>query len=317
MEESAPQQGNQLHQNASNKAVMTEQSQVRGYIEKAISPNTRKAYRADLAHFQQHGGSIPSSSEEIAVYLTAFAGVSSIATLTRRIASISVAHSSQGFTSPTKSDLVRLTLKGIRRAHGKPQRQVLPLSKEDMIAIVTTAPDTLTGVRDVALLLTAFCGALRSAETVALQVRDIEFNDQGAIILIRRSKTDAGGHGTRIGIPFAKGRVCCVAALKAWIEKAGLNGGPLFRTVEHGQAGANGLCTKTVANIVKRHVRRIGLDPALYSSHSSRAGLCTAAAQAGIPVWKIKTQSRHASDGMLMRYVRDGDLFRDNAAAIF
>lgn len=156
-----------------------------------------------------------------------------------------------------------------------------------MVAIITTAPETLTGIRDKALLLTAFCGALRSAETVALQVSDIEFNDQGAVILIRRSKTDAAGHGTRIGIPFAKGRVCSVAALKQWIEKADLKDGALFRTVEKGQATPNGLCTKTVANIVKRHVERIGLDPTLYSSHSSRAGLCTAAAQAGIPTWKI------------------------------
>lgn len=287
------------------------------YVQLSMAENTRLAYKNDLAHFQQYGGEIPCTPEFLAGYLTSYAGTLSCATLNRRVASISKAHKVKGYHSPAQSELVRMTLRGIKRAHGQPQRQVAALTKEDMIAIVTTAPDDLTGLRDKALLLTAFCGALRSAETVALRVEDVEFTSEGAVLTIRRSKTDKEGRGAKIAIPQGKGRVCPVAALKAWMEQLGMKEGALFRPVERGQAIVGDLCTKTVANIVKRHAKRIGLDQTRYSSHSSRAGLCTSAAQAGIPVWKIKAQSRHASDAMLMRYVRDGDLFRDNAAALF
>jgi hypothetical protein len=51
-----------------------------------------------------------------------------------------------------------------------------------------------------------------------------------------------------------------------------------------------------------------------YSGHSLRAGLSTSAAQAGVPTWRIRAQTRHASDAMLARYIREGELFTDNAA---
>jgi integrase len=60
-----------------------------------------------------------------------------------------------------------------------------------------------------------------------------------------------------------------------------------------------------------------GLDPATYSGHSLRAGLATSAAQAGVPTWRISAQTRHASDAMLARYIRDGELFTENAAGAF
>lgn len=57
-------------------------------------------------------------------------------------------------------------------------------------------------------------------------------------------------------------------------------------------------------------------DPADYSGHSLRAGFATSAAQAGVSSWKIRAQTGHTSDGMLARYVRDGELFIDNAAGM-
>ncbi|WP_426527876.1 tyrosine-type recombinase/integrase [Bradyrhizobium sp. McL0615] len=56
-----------------------------------------------------------------------------------------------------------------------------------------------------------------------------------------------------------------------------------------------------------------GIDPTGYSGHSLRAGFATSAAQAGVPSWKIRQQTGHASDAMLARYVREGELFVGNA----
>ncbi|NBQ70114.1 MAG: integrase, partial [Nitrosomonadaceae bacterium] len=50
------------------------------------------------------------------------------------------------------------------------------------------------------------------------------------------------------------------------------------------------------------------------SGHSLRAGLVTSAAQAGISSWKIRQQTGHKTDAMLQRYIRDANIFVDNAA---
>ena len=60
--------------------------------------------------------------------------------------------------------------------------------------------------------------------------------------------------------------------------------------------------------------RAAGFEPSGYSGHSLRAGFATSAAAAGVQSWKIRQQTGHASDAMLMRYIRDGDLFVGNAA---
>jgi integrase len=48
--------------------------------------------------------------------------------------------------------------------------------------------------------------------------------------------------------------------------------------------------------------------------HSLRAGLCTSAAAEGVEEQIIQQQSGHKSVAMLRRYIRDGELFRKNAA---
>jgi hypothetical protein len=42
--------------------------------------------------------------------------------------------------------------------------------------------------------------------------------------------------------------------------------------------------------------------------------MATSAAQAGVSSWKIRQQTGHASDAMLARYIRGGELFINNAA---
>ena len=71
---------------------------------------------------------------------------------------------------------------------------------------------------------------------------------------------------------------------------------------------------EAVSLVVRERVAAVGLEPTGYSGHSLRAGLATSAAQAGVPTWRIKAQTRHASDAMLARYIREGELFTDNAA---
>ncbi len=93
---------------------------VRTYVHAATSDNTRRAYRSDLRHFIEWGGAIPASDVMVADYLARHAGTLSVATLARRVASISKAHATRGVHSPARSEMVRSMLRGIRRTHGQP-----------------------------------------------------------------------------------------------------------------------------------------------------------------------------------------------------
>ena len=284
------------------------------YLHAALSNNSRRAYQADLQHFIAWGGSVPASPETVCKYLAANVGVLSPATLNRRIVAIGRAHTSQGLASPTKTDLVKATLRGIRRVMGTAQRQVAPAVKENLIAMVEGLGG-IKGIRDRALLLVGFAGALRRSELVAINCADIEFADQGLVLNIRRSKTDQEGQGRKVAIPYARGATCPVQSLKAWLSVSGITEGPIFRPVtRHGTIMLAALSTQAVAVIVKKRATAIGLDPSKYSGHSLRAGLVTSAAQAGVSSWKIRQQTGHKSDSMLQRYIRDSQIFTDNAA---
>src|SRR5215471_17739392 len=95
---------------------------VLGYVRASLANNTRRAYLSDLAHFESWGGRIPASAETVARYLAAHASTLRIATLVRRIASISKVHQARGVPNPIHSELVRTTLRGIKRARRCAQR---------------------------------------------------------------------------------------------------------------------------------------------------------------------------------------------------
>lgn len=287
---------------------------VSDYLRASLSDNSRRAYRSDLSHFLKWGGTIPASPEQVATYIAAHADLHAVATLSRRLVSIGKAHTAQCLPTPTDTELVKATLRGIRRTHGSAQRQVAPAVKEDVLAMVAALTGT-KGTRDRALLLIGFAGAFRRSELVSLTVGDIEQAQQGLIVTLQRSKTDQEGRGRKVAIPFARGAVCPVLALQQWIAVAGITEGQIFRGVNrHGQIADAAITPQAVALVVKECARAVGLNAANYSGHSLRAGLVTSASQLGVSSWKIRQQTGHKSDAMLSRYIRDAGLFVSNAS---
>ncbi|WP_246658125.1 site-specific integrase [Afipia massiliensis] len=187
--------------------------------------------------------------------------------------------------------------------------------KEDLVAVLDVIGGRPKDVRDCALLLLGFAGGFRRSELVGLACTDVEPVRQGIVVNLRRSKTDQNGEGRKIGIPRAKGRWCPVASLEQWLDRSGITEGALFRPIDrHHRIGMKPLSGEAVCLIVRDRVRSAGINPVGYSGHSLRAGLATSAAQAGVSSWKIRQQTGHASDAMLARYIRDGELFTANAA---
>lgn len=289
---------------------------VADYIRESLAENTRVAYLSDLAHFENWGGRIPATPETIAEYLAAHANVLSVATLNRRLAALAKVHRSRGFSNPTSVEVVKATLRGLKRIKGAAQRQATPLIKEDLFVVLEAMGLGLKDVRDRALLLLGFAGGFRRSELIGLNCDDVVLVRQGLQVTLRRSKTDQDGAGRKIGIPSGKGRWCPVAALEQWLAASGITEGPIFRPVDrHHQVGPKRLSSDAVSLVVRERVQATGIDPRRYSGHSLRAGLATSAARAGVSSWKIRQQTGHASDAMLSRYIRDGELFIGNAAS--
>jgi site-specific recombinase XerD len=298
--------------------------ETRAFLIAAKAENTLRAYRADWGHFQAWCGRhalshLPATPETVALYITDLAASHKPATLRRRLTVIGRAHQTAGHPSPASmhQPLVSETLKGIRRTLGTAQDGKRPLSTGDVLAMVDALPDTLQGVRDRALLLVGFAGGFRRSELAGLQIADIAVENDGLAIVLRRSKTDQEGQGRRVGIPYgSRPETCAVHAYREWVVAAALRDGPVFREIDrHGRVQGKALHKDSVGMIVKRAAGRAGFDPADYAGHSLRAGLATQAYLNGANELAIMKQTGHRSLATVRKYIREGSLFRDNAAA--
>ena len=253
----------------------------------------------------------------IAGYIAELAKTHAVSTIARKLAAIGKTHRARGMIDPTKSELVRTTMRGIRRKNGTAQVEAKPLLRDDLFSVLETMGARPKDLRDRALLLIGFAGAFRRSELVGLNAEDIAFVRHGMIITLRRSKTDQEGTGRKIGIPFGRTRHCPVKALESWLELSAIDSGPIFRVMDkHGHLQPKQLSGEAVSIVLKARLRQARIDPAGYSGHSLRAGFATSAAMAEASMLKIRRQTGHANDAMLARYIRIGDLFTDNAAGV-
>ncbi|MEN9933432.1 MAG: hypothetical protein RLZZ387_11 [Chloroflexota bacterium] len=294
----------------------------RAYALKGKAASTQRAYRTDWAHFtawcaEHDRQPLPATPATIILYVCDLAEHVKVATIDRRLTSIGQAHKMAKLPLPTKDVDVELTMRGIRREKGVAPDVKAPAVTDIIRQMVEALPETVQGTRDSALLLIGFAGAFRRSELVSLDVADVQFTNDGVIARLRRSKTDQEGQGMTKGIPYGSiPHTCPVRALRRWLEMSSLTEGPLFRPIDrHGNIRPRRLTDHSVARIVKRAAGAAGLDPKQFSGHSLRAGLATAAAQAGVSERVIMQQTGHKNLAVLRRYIREGSLFRENAAA--
>jgi site-specific recombinase XerD len=298
------------------------------YANNAKATNTRKAYRVDWDAFvlwcDTHGRSpMPATPETLVEYLEGLADTGAkVATIKRRLSSISVAHQMRGHEhdNPTRSGLVTTSMQGIRRTLGTAQTQKTPLVTAELARLVAACEQLsqpLAAARDRALVLIGCSGGFRRSELVALNVADITETANGLELTLHHSKTDQEGAGAVVAVPYGSHpHTCPVRSLHAWLGLSGISEGPIWREIDrHGTLGAGRLHADSVARIIKRACTLAGLDPAGYSGHSLRSGMATAAAAGGAPERAIMRQGRWTSRAMVDRYVRHGTLWQECAAA--
>src|SRR3981081_447418 len=257
--------------------------------EKASS--TRKAYGTDFRLFKVYCdakgvSALPASPETVAAYLATEAQNAKPSTIGRRVAAIRYAHKLGGLETPTDAEGVKATMRGIRRTFGGARIKKSPAVAAKMHRMVATGPKGLAGLRDRALLLLGFAGAFRRSELVALDVADIAETETGLLVTIRGSKTDQERQGVTIAI--ARGDIACpVKALRAWLDAAGIEAGPIFRPIDKAGTGRDSrLVCLPGPNFIKASAARAGFDASTFSGHSLRSGFLTSAAAKGASIFK-------------------------------
>lgn len=293
-------------------------------VQNSKAKNTRKSYLSDWKHFttwcETFGyQSLPADADTIVDYLLALTDQGyKISTIQRRISSISQAHQAAKFNPISmRFEPLKSAWQGLKNMRGTAQQAKAAILIDDMRMMVDTLHDNLLGTRDRALLLVGFAGTFRRSELVSLNVEDLEFTREGITIHLRKSKTDQEMKGRKIGIQYgSRIETCPVRSLQTWLDQSGIESGALFRPVaKGGKLQDSRLSDKAVALVVKRCAKAAGLDATKYSGHSLRAGGATAAAVGGASEKRIMDQTGHKSENMVRRYIRDGNLFRDNASS--
>ena len=293
-------------------------------LKNSKATNTLRAYKSDFKDFSsfciKHGlNSLPTEPKIISLYLTSLSKNSKVSTIRRRIVSISMIHKLKGHYLDTKHPIIIENLLGIKRTIGTKQKGKKPILINHLKQIVNVIDEEQTNqikkIRDKTIILIGFGGGFRRKELVSIDYEDLEFVEEGLKIEINRSKTDQFGEGMIKGLPyFSNEKYCPVKNLQKYLQIAGIKKGPVFKRFLKGNVlSEKRLSDQSVVLIIKYYLNKAGIENRDYSGHSLRSGFATVAAESGADERSIMAMTGHKSTQMVRRYIKEANLFKNNA----
>tara|TARA_B100000900_G_scaffold400060_1_gene403286 strand:+ start:45 stop:998 length:954 start_codon:yes stop_codon:yes gene_type:complete len=286
--------------------------------------NTLRAYKSDFKDFgtfcSKHGfNSLPTEPKIVSLYLTHLSKTSRISTLRRRLVSISMVHKLKGHYLDTKHPIIVENLMGIRRVKGSIQIGKKPILINHLKSIINVIDEQkfedIKKFRDKSIILVGFGGGFRRNELISIDHEDLEFVPEGLKITIRKSKTDQFGEGMIKGLPYFTNKIYCpVTNIKKWLELSKIKSGPIFKRFSKGLILTNKRLTdQSVVLMIKEYLNLAGIDNTNFSGHSLRSGFATVAAESGADERSIMAMTGHKSTEMVRRYIKEANLFKNNA----
>ncbi len=297
----------------------------RAYRSRAKADNTRAAYRSAVrawcAWCDRHGvPALPATPRDVAAFLAAERDRGQAGnTVKLRAAAIRFLHRAAGLPSPTDTAEVSETMAGIRRDAPNPQKKraaTLTVLRE----LLAPIPDDLRGLRDRALLLAGFAGALRRSELAGIDLGDLVRTDQGYQLTLKRSKGSQTS-AVLVPLPYGKTELCPVRALSRWLDAASISEGAVFRRIWLPPqtspdappallvVGFEALTTRSIGRIVQVRAAAAGFAGREFGGHSLKRGALSAGMAAGAHAAQLKRLGRHKSFDVLGEYLEFGNLF--------
>ena len=294
-------------------------------LKSSKADNTVRAYKSDFNDFgifcSQNGfKSLPSEPKIISLYLTHLSSKETkMSTLKRRLVSIGVIHKLKGHYLDTKHPAIIENIMGIKRRKGSIQNGKKPISINHLKAIIKSIDEQksedIKKLRNKSLILIGFAGGFRRKELISIDYNDLDFVSEGLKITLRRSKTDQFGEGSVKALPyFDTPEYCPVINLRKWLDISNIKDGPIFRSFSKGtKLTEKRLSDQSVALLLKEHLNLSGIDSSNFSGHSLRSGFATVSAESGADERSIMAMTGHKSTEMVRRYIKEANLFKNNA----
>jgi site-specific recombinase XerD len=280
------------------------------------SVNTQRAYQADWKLFEAYclahnHIALPATPITIANYL-ASGRQYAWHTLQRKLAAIRKQHSLAGFVeNPCNHPLVIQVLEGWKREKGIDQKQSAAFSMNYFKQTLANFPETCAGLRDKTILLLGLAGAFRRSELVALNIEDIQVDDDFVVLRIKQSKTNQYQDKEYKLLAYSADiRFCPVRNLQKWKNLLGRETGALFVSINKADVvSEQRICDKTVYLLTKKYLGN------KYSAHSLRASFVTIAKLNGADDQAIMNQTGHKTVSMIRKYTRIQSLKDLNAVS--
>lgn len=281
------------------------------WIDKHAVKSTKKTYKPYIQQFgqfcaQRGTPAFPATETAVASFMIdrferKGGAASTYNTLSAAIAST---HRFSGVPSPTTSDLVKAVKKTIAR-QAKPPKRKKTLTLEHIQRIVADSDGSTLDVRDDFVIVLMCATGMRESEAMALRMegekQDVWLEEvkvggttkQLLFNFVEKSKTDQERRGhTHVVGPAADESICPIRLFQRWMEKRNKKSKFLF----HASYSAQKLSSKVPNGRLKARLKRIGVDPRPFGSHSCRRTIATAAAKSGVEERVIKKYVNWKSD---------------------
>ncbi len=280
-------------------------------IDGAYAPATIRAYKANFERFitfcsNKNTTAIPANDADITSYIQHLIKENlKSASIRIAIASISAIHRLNQFNDATTHPNVKLEMRRMHRILGRESKQATGINASLLKEMVKTTDNSLKGLRDKALLLTAYDSMCRRSELISLSIDDaiMDQENQSIKIKLKRSKTDQDGLGRWLHLS----KETQMAILK-WIEASHIDDGKLFRGITRGNNTSKSLSSAQINRIYKNAAINSSANRSLVeniSGHSMRIGAAQDMLMSGASLPMIMQRGRWSKVDTVMRYIEN------------
>lgn len=275
------------------------QSETEDLIRASIAPNTMKAYRNALTGIQTYlsDHNVEISDSTLAAYITYLHGQG------RAPSSISIVVAAARWQLRNENKdydlpVTTRTLAGIRRDgrdRGRGQVTGLDWQQTERVCAFAESENTITGLRDSAMIRLMSDCLLRVSEVVAVDISDFEKQT----LIVHSSKTDQEGSSIALYVTSETRDI-----IERYQTRSGITSGALFCRIRRGDhIQSERLTVDSARRIIKKRAEAAGVE-GFISGHSLRVGSAVALAQAGASVVEMQIAGRWKSAQMPAHYAK-------------